>query len=100
MPMVWRVLLWINHLNEVENLDIGLSEIADVYDLRNFGSSHISFKIITGKDHLFLNISCHNVGGKESISLSIGNLWKMGILFLPCGSKRVGPLFCSKFFKP
>lgn len=45
MPMVWRILFWIEHVNKTKNLDLGLPEIASVYDLRNFGFFHIIFKI-------------------------------------------------------
>ena len=37
-PGVWRILYWINHLNENKETNIGLEEIASVYDIKSIRS--------------------------------------------------------------
>ena len=38
MPGVWRILYWVNHLNETKETRIGLEEIASVYDIKSIKS--------------------------------------------------------------
>ena len=38
MPLVWRILHWINLLNECKGMNMGSGEIASVYDIRTFRS--------------------------------------------------------------
>lgn len=62
MSMVWRILYWIDHLNQAEGLGLGLSGIGSVYNLQTFDSSHIIFKIKARNHYLVLNTSYHKVG--------------------------------------
>lgn len=39
MPIVWRVLFWIEKLNQSRGLDIVLVKLAHVYDVATFGNS-------------------------------------------------------------
>ena len=48
MPIIWRVLYWINLLNENKKLNIGVEELASVYDLQTYGSSRFLFKVKPG----------------------------------------------------
>lgn len=65
MPMVWRVLLWIDHLNKSENIDLSLFEITSVCELRTFVTSHIVLKTNPEKNHLVVNTSCFSIGWKN-----------------------------------
>ena len=61
MPVVWRILYWIDHLNRSKCLNIGLNELACVYDLSTFGNSRFLLKVKTDRSPLVLK-SKHNDG--------------------------------------
>ncbi|KAM0064629.1 hypothetical protein Hdeb2414_s0003g00105241 [Helianthus debilis subsp. tardiflorus] len=42
MPMVWRVLYTLEHIIEQEGIDIGMSELSQLYNLVSHGSTDIS----------------------------------------------------------
>ncbi|KAJ0957340.1 hypothetical protein HanPSC8_Chr01g0026111 [Helianthus annuus] len=44
MPMVWRVLYTLEHIVEQEGIDIGLSELSQLYNLVSHGSHRFLFK--------------------------------------------------------
>ncbi|MFS7963311.1 hypothetical protein Hanom_Chr08g00736611 [Helianthus anomalus] len=49
MPLLWRILFTLDRLNCTHSLDITLSEIADVYELRTYGTSRFTFRIKPGQ---------------------------------------------------
>lgn len=54
MPIVWRILYWIDQINQSKGLDIGLLELACVYDLTTFGNSRFLLKFKTHRTPLVL----------------------------------------------
>ena len=81
MPIIWCVLYWINHLNQSKKLNIGVGELASVYDLSTYGSSRFLFKVKTGQSHLVLRSKQNDGPWKEKFffvkraSIPDGNLW-------------------------
>ena len=65
MPVIWRVLYWVDLLNEKRGMKIGVSELAFVYDLQTHGSSRFLFKVKTGKTHLVLKSKQNDGSWKE-----------------------------------
>lgn len=59
IPIVWRILFWINILNQSKDLNIGLVESAHVYDITTFRSSHF-FLIIKYHISPFVLNTKHN----------------------------------------
>ena len=53
MPGVWRILHWISLLNENKGTNIGLEEIASVYDIKSFRSFWFLLKRKPGHTPLF-----------------------------------------------
>ncbi|MFS7963308.1 hypothetical protein Hanom_Chr08g00736561 [Helianthus anomalus] len=49
MPLLWRILFTFDRLNCTHSLDMTFSEIADVYELRTYGTSHFTFRIKPGQ---------------------------------------------------
>lgn len=60
-PILWRILFWINHRNNTNNLYLGLPEIANIQNLRTFCFARIILKISPRKNHLVINTFFHNV---------------------------------------
>lgn len=54
MPIVWRILFWIDKLNQSKDLDIGLAELSHMYDLATFGNSHFLLRLKPLKSPLVL----------------------------------------------
>ena len=54
MLVIWRFFYWVNHLNCSMGLNIGLNELAYVYDLLTFGNSCFLSKAKTDKSPLIL----------------------------------------------
>ena len=54
MPVVWRILHWINLLNNSHGMGLGLGEVASVYDIRAFKSFWFSLKAKPGRIPLIL----------------------------------------------
>ncbi|KAJ0588960.1 hypothetical protein HanIR_Chr04g0180711 [Helianthus annuus] len=51
MPMIWRVLYTLERIIEQEGIDLGMSELAEMYDLTTFGSYRYLFKRKAGEEH-------------------------------------------------
>ncbi|KAJ0520311.1 hypothetical protein HanIR_Chr10g0457971 [Helianthus annuus] len=51
MPMIWRVLYTLERIIEQEGIDLGMSELAEMYDLTTFGSHRYLFKRKPGEEH-------------------------------------------------
>ena len=47
MSIVWRIVYWIDQVNQSKDLDIGLSELASMYDLTTFRNSRFLLKVKT-----------------------------------------------------
>ena len=81
MPIIWRVLYWINLLNENKKLNIGVEELASVYDLQTYGSSRFLFKVKLGRNHLVLKSKQNDGPWKERYffvkraSIPDGKVW-------------------------
>ena len=81
MPIIWRILYWIHQLNERKNLNIGVGELASVYDLQTYGSSRFLFKVKPGQNHLVLRSKQNDGPWKERFffvkraSIPDGSLW-------------------------
>ena len=52
MPIVWRMLLWVNRLNQSKDMSIGFAELAHVYDLTTFRSSCSLLKVKSHKSSI------------------------------------------------
>jgi hypothetical protein len=81
MPIIWRVLYWINLLNQNKKLNIGVEDLASVYDLSTYGSSRFLFKVKPGQNHLVLRSKQNDGPWKERFffvkraSIPDGDLW-------------------------
>ncbi|KAJ0844808.1 hypothetical protein HanRHA438_Chr15g0706581 [Helianthus annuus] len=51
MPMIWRVLYTLERIIEQEGIDLGMSELGELYDLTTFGSHRYLFKRKPGEEH-------------------------------------------------
>jgi hypothetical protein len=51
MPMVWKILANVDLLNEASGLDIGLPELAYMYNIRSHGSCRYLFQIKSSQMH-------------------------------------------------
>ncbi|KAJ0883282.1 hypothetical protein HanPSC8_Chr10g0419701 [Helianthus annuus] len=51
MPMIWRVLYTFERTIEQEGIDLGMAELAELYDLTTFGSHRYLLKRKAGEDH-------------------------------------------------
>ena len=51
MPMIWRVLYTLERIIGQEGIDLGMAELAEMYDLTTFGSHRYLFKRKAGEDH-------------------------------------------------
>ncbi|MFS7954283.1 hypothetical protein Hanom_Chr07g00628481 [Helianthus anomalus] len=54
MPMVWRVLYTLEHIIEQEGIDIGMSELSQLYNLVSHSSYRYLFKSKPQKSHPIL----------------------------------------------
>ncbi|MFS7921470.1 hypothetical protein Hanom_Chr03g00237131 [Helianthus anomalus] len=54
MPMVWRILYTLEHIFEQEGIDIGMSELSQLYNLVNHGSYQYLFKSKPDQPHPIL----------------------------------------------
>lgn len=61
IPIIWRILYWIERVNLSYNLDIGLTELAFVYDLSTFGSFCFLLRVKTNKPPV-ISKTKHNDG--------------------------------------
>ncbi|KAJ0947498.1 hypothetical protein HanRHA438_Chr01g0015881 [Helianthus annuus] len=51
MPMIWRVLYTFERIIEQKGIDLGMAELAELYDLTSFGSYRYLLKRKAGEDH-------------------------------------------------
>ncbi|MFS7937219.1 hypothetical protein Hanom_Chr05g00425041 [Helianthus anomalus] len=54
MPMVWRILYTLEHIVEQEGIDIGMSELSQLYNLVSHGSYRYLFKSKPNQPHPIL----------------------------------------------
>ncbi|KAJ0456486.1 hypothetical protein HanRHA438_Chr15g0713911 [Helianthus annuus] len=65
MPMIWRVLYTLERIIEQEGIDIGMAELAEMYDLTTFGSHRYLFKRKAGEDHPVLKVTKNDTNWKR-----------------------------------
>ena len=65
MPIVWRVLCWIDQVNQSKGLDIDLHELACMYDLTTFRHSDFLLKVKTHISPLVLKNKQNDGAWKE-----------------------------------
>lgn len=87
MSIVWRILNWIDQVNQSKGLDIGLLELACVYDLTTFGYSCFLLKVKTHRSPLVLKTK-HNDGA-----------WKEKYFFMRCDFVPSGDLMSDAWVK-
>ncbi|KAJ0867055.1 hypothetical protein HanRHA438_Chr12g0558731 [Helianthus annuus] len=51
MPMIWRVLITLEKIIEQQGIDLGMSELAEMYDLVSHGSHRYLLKHKPGEEH-------------------------------------------------
>ena len=87
MPIIWRILYWIDQVNQSKLLDIRLPELAYMYDLTTFGNSCFLLKVKTHKSSIVLK-NKHNDGA-----------WKEKYIFVRRDSVIDGDLLPNAWFK-
>ncbi|KAJ0898977.1 hypothetical protein HanRHA438_Chr08g0362971 [Helianthus annuus] len=65
MPMIWRVLYTFERIIEQEGIDLGMSELAELYDLTTFGSHRYSLKRKAGEDHPIFKVTKNDANWKR-----------------------------------
>ncbi|KAJ0530280.1 hypothetical protein HanHA89_Chr10g0387791 [Helianthus annuus] len=65
MPMIWRVLYTLERIIEQEGIDLGMAELAELYDLTTFGSCRYLLKRKAGEDHPVLKVTKNDVNWKR-----------------------------------
>ncbi|KAF5809663.1 hypothetical protein HanXRQr2_Chr04g0159881 [Helianthus annuus] len=65
MPMIWRVLYTLERIIEQEGIDLGMTELAEMYDLTTFGSCRYLFKRKAGEDHPILKVTKNDTNWKR-----------------------------------
>ncbi|KAJ0569730.1 hypothetical protein HanHA300_Chr05g0169821 [Helianthus annuus] len=60
MPMMWRVLYTLENIIEQEEIEIGMSELAELYNLVSHGSYRFLFKHKPGDSHPILKTTKKN----------------------------------------
>ncbi|MFS7913028.1 hypothetical protein Hanom_Chr02g00136801 [Helianthus anomalus] len=70
MPMVWRILFTLEHIIEQEGVDIGMSELSQLYNLVSHGSYRYLFKSKPHKSHPILKTTKTTPTGGITINLS------------------------------
>ena len=65
MPMIWRVLYTLERIIEQEGIDLGMAELAEMYDLTTFGSCRYLFKRKAGEDHPVLKVTKNDTNWKR-----------------------------------
>ncbi|KAF5810459.1 hypothetical protein HanXRQr2_Chr04g0169661 [Helianthus annuus] len=65
MPMIWRVLYTLERIIEQEGIDLGMSELAELYDLTTFGSCRYLLKRKAGEDHPVLKVTKNDTNWKR-----------------------------------
>ncbi|KAJ0585975.1 hypothetical protein HanHA89_Chr05g0206791 [Helianthus annuus] len=65
MPMIWRVLYTLERIIEQEGIDLGMAELAEMYDLTTFGSHRYLFKRKAGEEHPVLKVTKNDMNWKR-----------------------------------
>ncbi|KAJ0476986.1 hypothetical protein HanHA300_Chr13g0483371 [Helianthus annuus] len=65
MPMIWRVLCTLERIIEQEGIDLGMSELAELYDLTTFGSCRFLLKRKAGEDHPVFKVTKNDTNWKR-----------------------------------
>ncbi|KAF5817455.1 hypothetical protein HanXRQr2_Chr02g0053181 [Helianthus annuus] len=65
MPMIWRVLYTFERIIEQEGIDLGMSELAELYDLTTFGSHRYLLKRKAGEDHPIFKVTKNDTNWKR-----------------------------------
>ncbi|KAM0010976.1 hypothetical protein Hdeb2414_s0068g00769191 [Helianthus debilis subsp. tardiflorus] len=67
MPMIWRVLYTLERIIEQEGIDLGMAELAEMYDLTTFGSHRYLFKRKAGEDHPVFKVTKNDTNWKRRL---------------------------------
>ncbi|KAJ0716918.1 hypothetical protein HanPI659440_Chr13g0517921 [Helianthus annuus] len=65
MPMIWRVLYTFERIIEQEGIDLGMAELAELYDLTTFGSHRYLLKRKAGEDHPIFKVTKNDANWKR-----------------------------------
>ncbi|KAF5803223.1 hypothetical protein HanXRQr2_Chr06g0268811 [Helianthus annuus] len=65
MPMIWRVVYTFERIIEQEGIDLGMAELAALYDLTTFGSHRYLLKRKAGEDHPVLKVTKNDTNWKR-----------------------------------
>ncbi|KAJ0447675.1 hypothetical protein HanLR1_Chr17g0666641 [Helianthus annuus] len=65
MPMIWRVLYTMDNIIEQEGIEIGMSELAELYNLVSHGSHRFLFKHNPGAPHPILKTTKNDTHWKN-----------------------------------
>ncbi|KAJ0804838.1 hypothetical protein HanPI659440_Chr02g0042661 [Helianthus annuus] len=65
MPMIWRVLYTLERIIEQEGIDLGMAELAEMYDLTTFGPHRYLFKRKAGEDHPVFKVTKNDTNWKR-----------------------------------
>ncbi|KAJ0493219.1 hypothetical protein HanIR_Chr12g0583681 [Helianthus annuus] len=65
MPMIWRVLYTFERIIEQEGIDLGMAELAELYDLTTFGSYRYLLKRKAGEDHPVFKVTKNDTNWKR-----------------------------------
>ena len=65
MPMIWRVLYTLERIIEQGGIDLGMAELAEMYDLTTFGSCRYLLKRKAGQDHPVLKVIKNDTNWKR-----------------------------------
>ncbi|KAJ0861983.1 hypothetical protein HanPSC8_Chr12g0512921 [Helianthus annuus] len=65
MPMIWRVLYTFERIIEQKGIDLGMAELAALYDLTTFGSHRYLLKRKAGEDHPVLKVTKNDTNWKR-----------------------------------
>ncbi|MFS8003918.1 hypothetical protein Hanom_Chr13g01219511 [Helianthus anomalus] len=69
MPMMWRVLYTIENIIEQEGIEIGMSELSQLYNLVSHGSHRFLFKPKPGDSHPIHKTTKNDTTGRAISSL-------------------------------
>ena len=65
MPMIWRVLCTLERIIEQKGIDLGMAELAELYDLTTFGSHRYLLKRKAGEDHPVFKVTKNDTNWKR-----------------------------------
>ncbi|KAF5754839.1 hypothetical protein HanXRQr2_Chr17g0795781 [Helianthus annuus] len=65
VPMIWRVLYTFERIIEQEGIDLGMAELAKLYDLTTFGSHRYLLKRKAREDHPVLKVTKNDTNWKR-----------------------------------